>query len=379
MYFKSIKITNFRNYETLSLDLHKGINILYGKNAQGKTNLLESIYVLGLTKSHRDFIDHDLIKNGEKNASIEGVLKKDLFPTTMKINISQYDKKLELDNTRITKHSLYLSKANIIIFYPDDLELIKGSPTIRRRYLNLEISQLDSSYYVILNDFRKILKMRNDYLKKISNLEYYDTNYLEVLNKYYVDKAYMLFKMRKKFIERMNEYNKKIFETLSQIPNFHLVYKSSFDLTLTDEKEIKEAFMKKMEHVFLTEKKLKMTLLGPHREDFMFYTDDIDLKKYGSQGQQRMAVIAIKLSEIEIFKKYKNVTPILLLDDVFSELDKRKKNNLLKYIKKSVQTIITTTDLTTIHKKIKENAKLIEIENGKIKHIEEVKTNGRKK
>ena len=379
MYFKHIKITNFRNYENISLDLHRGINIIYGKNAQGKTNLLESIYVLGLTKSHRDFIDHDLIRNGEKKACIEGNLKKDMFPTKMKISISQYDKKLEIDNNKINKNNSYISYANIIIFYPDDLELIKGSPTIRRRYLNTEISQLDSSYYILLNDFKKILKMRNDYLKKISNQEYFDKNYFDVLNQYYIDKAYLIFKMRKKFIDRMNEYCSNIFESLAQIQDFHLIYKSNFDQSLNEEEEIKKAFKQKLDHIFLTEKKLKMTLLGPHRDDFMFYTKETDLKKYGSQGQQRMAVIAVKLAEIELFKKYKNVTPILLLDDVFSELDKRKRNNLLKYIKKSIQTIITTTDLNTIHKRIIESAKLIEIENGKIKHIEEVKTNGRKK
>lgn len=166
MYFKHIKISNFRNYETLSLELHHGINILYGKNAQGKTNLLESIYVLCLTKSHRDFIDHDLIQNEKRRAIIEGQLKKDVLPTNMKITISQFDKKLEVDGTKITKNSSYLSIANVIIFYPDDLELVKGSPTIRRRFLNIEISQLDITYYNLLNDYRKILKMRNDYLKK---------------------------------------------------------------------------------------------------------------------------------------------------------------------------------------------------------------------
>lgn len=373
MYYKQIKIINFRNYEKLSLELHRGINIIYGKNAQGKTNLLESIYVLGLTKSHRDFIDHDLIKTGENCAVIEGLLKKGPLPTKMKISLGQHDKKLEIDGTKITKNNDYLSCANIIIFYPDDLELVKGSPNIRRRFLNVEISQLDASYYILLNDFRKILKMRNDYLKKIKTPDNYDKNYLDVLNQYYIDKAFLIFKMRKKFINRMNEYCEGIFENLSGISKFRLVYKSSFDATIKDDEESKKLFSEKLNRVFTTEIKLKMTLIGPHRDDFSFMIEDSDIKKYGSQGQQRMAVLALKLAEVELFKKYKGTSPILLLDDVFSELDQKKRNNLLKYIKKSIQTIITTTDLSMIHKKIVDNAKLIKIEHGEIKHIEEVK------
>lgn len=202
---------------------------------------------------------------------------------------------------------------------------------------------------------------------------------MEILNQYFVDKAYQVYKMRKKFLERINEHCSLIFDTLSKVKGFHLRYKSSFSDEDIPDEEKKRQFKEKLERVFSTETKLKMTLIGPHRDDFIFCIDDTDMKKYGSQGQQRMAVLSLKLAEIELFKKYKGTTPILLLDDVFSELDQKKRNNLLKYIKKSIQTIITTTDLSMIHKKIYENAKLIEIDNGQIKHIEEVKANGRKK
>lgn len=373
MYIKNINIQNFRNYEHLNIDFHRGINIIYGKNGQGKTNLLESIYVLGLTKSHRSFIDNDLIKKDAIYSKIVGKLKNSSLPTTLEIIINKKSKQLFIDETKIMRNSDYVSKMNVIIFYPDDLELIKGSPQERRRYLNLEISQLDSTYLILLNEFNKLLKMRNDYLKKMSNNEKYDINYFEIINNLYVEKALMIYKARLKFVERINDYCENIFLKIAELEKFHIEYNPQISFEKYSIEELKKIYLEKLKNILPAELKLKNSLIGPHRDDFNFFIDNINIKKYGSQGQQRMAVLATKLSEIEIFKKYKNTTPILLLDDVFSELDFKKKNNLLKYIKKNIQTIITTTDLSNIDKKIIYSSKLIEIDDGKIKKIVEVK------
>ncbi len=378
MYIKNIKISKFRNYDTLELEFNKGINIIYGKNGQGKTNLLESIYVLGLTKSHRVFIDNDLIKRDSISSKISGQIKKNSLPTKLEIILNKKEKKLFIDNNKINRSNEYISNMNVIIFYPDDLELIKGSPNIRRRYLNLEISQLDSSFIVILNDFNRILKIRNEYLKKMKNNELIDENYFEIINNIYIEKAALIYKMRYKYIDRINQYCNAIFEKLSGIENFYLVYKPVIELESYELENIKNKLRKKLNDMLPIELRMKNTIIGPHRDDFIFYIDNCDLKKYGSQGQIRMAVLSIKLSEIELLKKYKKTTPILLLDDVFSELDYKKKNNLLKYIKKSIQTVITTTDLSLIDKKIIDKSKLIEIENGKINKIVEVKNNDKK-
>ena len=328
MVLEKINIFQFRNYNTLELTLSPGINIIYGKNAQGKTNLLESIYVLALTKSHRSFIDNNLIKVGEPGAKIKGT--------------NQKQKKLKIDQTEIKKISDYISKMNIIIFYPEDLDLIKGSPSIRRRFLNLEISQINSNYLNLYNEYTKILKMRNDYLKKVNKGISIDHSYFEILNKYFVEKAVLIYQYRNKFINQLN----KILEKMDRLQN--------------------------------AEMKLGSTLIGPHRDDIEFYIEDKNIKNYGSQGQQRMAVLALKLSEIELFKEKTGNIPILLLDDVFSELDENKKNNLLSYIKNEIQTIITTTDLNSIDKSILKKSKLIEIDDGKIIKMQEEEKYGTK-
>lgn len=370
MYLKSIDIKNFRNYDHLSIELNKGINIIYGKNAQGKTNLLESIYFLALTKSHRSFIDDNLIKNEKDMATISGKMICNRIPKNLEIHLSK-NKTLLIDKKKITKVSDYISKMNVIIFYPEDLDIIKGSPNQRRKFLNLELCQLYSNYYVILNEFNKLLKMRNDYLKKISLNHSYDKNYLEILNNYFVDKGIYLFQMRKKFVEKLNECAPIIYKNITGNENFYIKYITNINLE-QDKESIKKEFLDTLSKNFEREVKLKSTIIGPHRDDIEFYLNNENIKNYGSQGQQRVTVLAVKLGEIEIFKKYKETNPILLLDDIFSELDTRKKNNLLRYIKKSVQTIITTTDLNQINKKIIEKSKLIQIENGQIKKIEEV-------
>ena len=376
MYIQTLKLQNFRNYDSLELEFNKGINIIYGKNAQGKTNLLESIYVLGITKSHRSSIDNYLIQNDKEFLKISGIIKKNRFPQKMEFYLSN-QKKLKIDDKSILKVSDYISRMNIIIFYPEDLEIIKGSPSVRRRFLNLELSQLFSNYYMVLNDYNKLLKMRNDYLKKINNKENYDKNYLNILNTYFVDKAVILFKMRKKFISLLNNKAEEIFKSITGLSGYRIVYNSNIDLEDDNKNIIKEIMLERLEKMFKSELKFKATLVGPHRDDFEFYLNDLNLKLYGSQGQQRVAILSMKLAEIAIFKEYTGTTPILLLDDIFSELDSKKKNNLLKYIKNNIQTIITTTDLAIINKKIINKAKLIEIEDGKIKKMKEVGINGK--
>ncbi len=368
MYLKNIKISNFRNYDKLELDLYKNVNIIYGNNGQGKTNLLESIYLLGLTKSHRSYIDNNIIKNDKEFLKINGNIYFNKIKSNLEIIINKDEKILKIDKTKINKVSDYISKMHVIIFSPDDLELIKGSPSERRKFLNLELSQLNKDYYIILNDYNKLLKMRNNYLKK----KEIDDSYLEILTDYLIDKATYIYKLRNKLIERINEYCTDIYKNLTNLDNFYIRYVPSIELKKYDNESIKKALLKEFKNKKQKEIKYQTTLIGPQRDDIEFYIEDKNLKNYGSQGQQRMSILAIKLAEINIFKKYIDDYPILLLDDVFSELDKKKKNNLLNYINSDIQVIITTTDLITISKKLLRDAKLIKIDNGNIKKITEV-------
>ena len=372
MYIKKLKLHGFRNYKSLNVTLTKGINIIYGENAQGKTNLLESIYVLGLTKSHRSFIDNNLINNNSEYLTIEGIVNNKQIDNKLNIYIDNKTKVLKFNNDTIKKISDYISFMNIIIFYPDDLELIKGSPQIRRKYINLELSQLYSNYFILIQEYNKILKLRNEYLKKINKKISVDKNYIEILTGYLIDKSIMIYKMRDKFINKINIYCSNIYKDIMNLEGFYIKYKPSVDIDLKNP-NLKEYLKKEYDNKLDYDIKLCSTSIGPHKDDIEFFICDKNLKFYGSQGQQRVAVLALKLSEIEIFKKYRETTPILLLDDIFSELDDIKKNNLLKYISKNIQTIITTTDLNNLDPKLIKKSKLFNINNGNIIKIKEVK------
>lgn len=367
MYLKNIDLINFRNYKHIKVCFNKGINIIYGNNAQGKTNLLESIYLLGLTNSHRSILDNNLISNGTTFLKVKGLLKKQSISNDLEVYIDDKKKVLKLDNNIIKKVSEYISTMNIIIFTPDDLEIVKGSPQVRRKFLNVELSQLYSNYYIILNEYEKLLKIRNEYLKRNS----FDENYFDIITSYLVDKAIIIYKMRQKFVDKFNIFCQTIYKDITNYNGFRIVYKKNIDVDIFDS-NIKKIILEKFKEKKEIEIKLSSTIYGPHRDDLEFYLGESNLKYYGSQGQQRLAILTVKLSEIEIFKKYKNSTPILLLDDIFSEIDNDKKDNLLKYISKNIQTIITTTDVESLDDKFIKNAKLFQIDDGKIKKIKEV-------
>lgn len=371
MYLKNIELINFRNYKHIKVSFNKGINIIYGKNAQGKTNLLESIYLLGLTNSHRSILDNSLINTGKSFLKVKGNLKKDKIGNDLEVFIDDKKKILRYDNDVVNKVSDYISIMNIIIFTPDDLELIKGSPQVRRKFLNVELSQLYSNYYIVLNEYEKLLKIRNEYLKKVLKTNKMDENYFDILTSYLVDKAIIIYKMRQKFVDKFNLFCQNIYKDITNYEGFRIIYKQNIDVDINNN-DLKKIMMDKFREKREVEIKLSSTIYGPHRDDLEFYLNDVNLKFYGSQGQQRIAVLTLKLSEIEVFRKYKDSTPILLLDDIFSEIDKSKRDNLLKYINKDIQTIITTTEIENIDEKFIKNAKLFQIDNGKINKIKEV-------
>ena len=370
MILKNLKLKNFRNYDELDITLNSGTTIIYGDNGQGKTNLLESIYVLAFTKSHRSFIDKTLIKSGEETGIINGTIQKDIS-YNLEIILNKNKKQVKIDNNQVTKIGDYIEKMNIIIFYSDDLELIKGAPSERRKYLNLELSQISPAYYKAIDDYNKLLKIRNDYLKRINSGEDIDNNYFKVLTDYIVEKSIFIYQMRHKYIERLNNICENIYKDITKKQGFNIKYIPSIDLDNLSKEKIRENMTKALNANIAKEIKIGSTLYGPHHDDVEFYLKEDNLKFYGSQGQQRIAILALKLSEIEILKDYKKTSPIILLDDVFSELDNEKKNNLLKFIDNNNQVIITTTDLENIDKSIIAKSTIIKISGGKI--VEEVR------
>lgn len=365
MIIKNLEIRHFRNYTTLNIDLNDKINIIYGQNGQGKTNLLESIYLLGFTASHRTQTIENLIQTNKEKAIVKANIQKDL-PYTLEINITKKKKQVKIDNQVITKIADYIEKMNIIIFSSEDLKLIKGSPKDRRRYFNLQLSQLSTNYYQALTDYNKLLKIRNEYLKDLNQNAPIDINYFDILTDYLINKSVFIYQMRNKYVEKLNEICPNIFKKISTKKGFNIKYIPSIEINSFDKETIKNNLKQLYKDNLEKEIKQKTTLYGPHRDDFTFNIESNNLKDFGSQGQQKMAIIALKLSEIEIFKNFKQTNPIILLDDVFSDLDNSKKNNLLNHIDKNMQIIITTTNLDSIDKKLLTNAKLIHIKNGKI-------------
>ena len=366
MYLSKLELKNYRNIKKEKVKLCDKVNIFIGDNAQGKTNLLESIYILALTKSHRVGYENNIIQNGYEACKISGLLNDNDFYKDLELLINNDKKKVSINKKEIKKIADYISNMNVIMFCPNDLDVVKGSPQIRRNLLNIEISQLYPLYVNYLNEYNKILKNRNEYLKQMSINGMTDGRYLDILDEKLVDRGALIINYRNNYLEYINSKITDIYKNIMNISNLKVKYESSIEVDDYDIDKIKDKFMKKLKSNLKREIQQGMTLYGPHRDDFSFYIKDDDLKYYGSQGQQRLAIISFKLAEVELFKKEKNTSPILLLDDIFSELDIDKRNKLIKYIPIDIQTIITTTDLKNIEKKILKYAKVFIVKDGKI-------------
>ena len=366
MILNNISLTNYRNYRKASISFGPGINVIIGDNAQGKTNILESIYVLAITKSYRTNNDSNLIKFNNNLFVIKGNITYNSSIKDLQISYDSIKKITKINKKQIKKISDYITNFNVILFAPEDLEIIKGSPSVRRNLLNIEIGQIDNNYINYYNEFNKILKSRNDYLKMMLVNSFSDDRYLEILTDSIIERIVPIYIYRKKFIDKINKYIDDIFYNITGIKGLKIVYESNIDLSNIDYNNLKDLIKNKYKKAKLKEINQGMTLYGPHRDDFTFYISDQVMKFFSSQGQQKLAIIAFKLAEINIFKEETGEYPVLLLDDIFSELDKYKKNRLIKYLKKNIQVIITSNDTKDISKKILDDAKIYKIISGNI-------------
>ena len=336
MIVKSLKLKNFRNYNLLNLEFDAATNIFYGDNAQGKTNILESIYLSGTTKSHRGTKDRDLIQFGHEEAHIETVVEKKGVPFQIDIHLKKNSPKgIAINKIPIRKASELFGIINIVFFSPEDLNIIKNGPAERRRFIDLELSQLDKLYLSDLSNYNRILNQRNKLLKDIcyredllETLEIWDIQLSQYGNK--------IIERRKQFIEQVNDI---ISEVHSKLTGGREQLKLYYEPGIGN-LEFEKALQKHRERDI----RMKSTSVGPHRDDICFMTNDLDIRKFGSQGQQRTAALSLKLSEIALVKEIIKDSPILLLDDVLSELDKHRQNYLLDSIR-DVQTLITCTGL----------------------------------
>lgn len=363
MIIKNIKLKNFRNYENLDFVLNNRLNIIIGNNAQGKTNILESIYFLSLTKSFFAVNDKVVIKKNCLYARIDGVITSNNGCNNLSILINNYGKYLKIGNKEIKKSSDYLGYLKVILFSPDNIRLLKEGPSIRRRFLNIEISQLSKRYILILNQFNDLLKQRNEYLKNIRN-SLMDKDYMLILNQKFAELAYQIYNFRNDFIVEINKRIKDIYKSIINIDNIEIKYIT--DVKLNDKEIMINEIIDRLDKNYDKEILYGNTLIGPQRDDFSILLNGNDISSYGSQGQMRIAILSVKLSEIDIIFNKFGEYPVILLDDIFSELDVDKRNKLIKYLNCDRQVIITTTDIENINEELVNNAKLFKIDNGKV-------------
>lgn len=355
-----LKLLNFRNYEKIEIDFSPKCNIIYGDNGSGKTNLVESIFVLALTKSFRGTVDKVLVMNNKSASSIEGEIVNSL-KDKYRIVIKDSGKKVKINHTKIDKLSDYISKIRVVLFNPDDMRFIKDSPSVRRNAINLEISQLDNVYLKNLNMYNKLLKQRNVYLKTMSVNGNARSSYMEILTSKMIDVGEKIYIARKKYIDSMAEKVNRIYKNICEIDDLEMRYKSDYESF--DKATLLEKYAQNLNKDII----LGKTSIGVHHDDIRFKFKSLSLKDYASEGQLKNAIIAYKISEIELFYECLGDYPILILDDLFSELDKDKINNILNLISDDVQTFITTTDVDKINDSILQNSKLFYVCNGEIR------------
>ncbi len=341
MWINKIKISNFRNYIQEEIELEKDINLFYGENAQGKTNIIEAIFLGSMGKSFRAKKDRELINLNYERAEVEIEYQKSDRDGKIKIELSN-KKNIYMNGIKIKKLSELLGKINIVIFTPDDINILKGGPQNRRKFLDMMISQLKPNYMYHLNLYLKTIEQRNNYLRQIKE-EKKDENLLDIWDEKLVEHAIIIYQYREEFIRKMQEKIKKIH---AEITN----YKEEIEIEYKSECKTKEEYLKLLKERRKLDIIKGFTTKGIHRDDFVIYINKKQLDIYGSQGQHRTAILSLKLSELNIVKEEIGEEPILLLDDFMSELDETRIKSFLAKIK-NTQVIITCTEKINVENK----------------------------
>lgn len=360
MLIKSMELKDYRNYDALTISFDPGTNILYGDNAQGKTNILEAIFVAATTKSHKGSKDREIIHFDREEAHIRTYLEKEGVETRVDMHLRcSKSKGIAIDGQKIKKAADLMGLCSVVFFSPEDLGIIKNGPAERRRFVDMELCQLDSYYLYHLNHYNKIVNQRNKLLKDM----YFQPGLSETLEVWDMQLAQYgskVIERRKIFVDQLNEIIVGIHKKLSG---------GKEELLIQYEPDTEpEEFADRLKKARERDMKMKTTSVGPHRDDFAFMIGNVDARRFGSQGQQRTAALSLKLSEIELVKKITNDTPVLLLDDVLSELDSNRQKLLLGSIG-DIQTIITCTGLEEFVSSRFEINRVFRVEKGTVKQI----------
>ncbi|MDR3240697.1 MAG: DNA replication/repair protein RecF [Lactobacillaceae bacterium] len=368
MHLLSLKLDNFRNYAEVNAEFSPRVNVFLGPNAQGKTNLLEAIYVLALTRSHRTTSDKELIGWDGKEAVVSGIVERNYGKIPLSLSFTNKGKKARMNHLDQAKLANYIGQMNVILFAPEDLDLVKGSPQNRRHFIDREFSQMNAKYLYVANQYRAVLKQRNQYLKQLSTKQSTDELFLSVLTDQLVEYGSELVERRLILLKNLDAAAAPVHAAITQgHENLHINYVSQLNADELESREtIKKAMLARFEKLKIREIFMGTTLLGPQRDDLQFIVNDHDVAVFGSQGQQRTTALAVKLAEIDLMKSETGEYPILLLDDVLSELDASRQTHLLTAMQDKVQTFITTPSLSDVAKQLIKEPKIFNVKNGKL-------------
>ncbi|MBK0955288.1 DNA replication/repair protein RecF [Enterococcus faecium] len=369
MRLNKLYLKNYRNYEELNIEFSKNLVIFLGENAQGKTNLLESIYVLAMTRSHRTSSEQELIGWTDDQAMIQGEITKGSSTLPLEILLSKKGRKTKINHIEQKKLSTYVGQMNVILFAPEDLSLVKGSPQTRRKFLDMELGQINPIYLYDLVQYQAILKQRNQYLKQLNEKKQTDLLYLDILSEQLAAFGSKVLKARAQFVKRLEFWANSLHQQIThQKEQLEIEYLTAVDsLETHTQEQIQEQFL-----ALLNQNKKKdlfrgTTTVGPHRDDLSFFINQKNVQTYGSQGQQRTTALSVKLAEIDLIKEETGEYPILLLDDVMSELDDNRQLHLLETIEGKVQTFLTTTTLDHVKNKMTVETEIFYVQQGKLK------------
>ena len=377
MKIKSLKLLYFRNYLSTNIDAHPSLNVLVGNNANGKTNIIESIFCLALGKSYRTKSDSECIMFGETATAMSCIVNKNDKDLDIMLGISNKGKSAKIAGIKKTKLTDFVGELNVVLFSPEDLQIVKGSPSLRREFMNREFYQFSRIYHKYYLMYQHLLKQRNSYLKDMRKnpKDELSLAYLETLTSQLAKVALYITKERVSFVQ---DISKLTYKNMLNISNGQETLKIKYKSSVLDALNISEINDESFTEENLTKVMMKKsfddimrgsTKIGPQHDDLEFYINDLDAKMYASQGQQRSIVLSLKLAEINYLKEKTGTYPVLLLDDVLSELDKNRQLKLLDAINENVQTFITTPSISDIKEDLLKKAKVFKIEDGNISEI----------
>lgn len=367
MYIKQLSLENYRNYAKMSLHFKHGLTILTGENAQGKTNLLEAIFLLSLAKSHRTNHDQEMIYWEHDFALIQAEVVTQHYTIPLELQLNAKGKIAKVNHIEQSKLSHFIGKLNVILFAPEDLQMIKGAPNLRRKFIDAELGQAFPVYLQALLNYQRVLKQRNKYLKETA-FKGFDAIYFDVLTEQLISFAVTIIRHRREFIQHLEKIAQPIHTLLSNDrDSLTLDYLShSQQLHYQDIDTLSDQLFKYYQTHLSKERERKVTLFGPHKDDLGIYLNGKPAQFFGSQGQQRTIVLSLKLAEIEILHELTGEYPVLLLDDVLSELDDQRKHLLMSHIENKVQTFLTTASLEGLDLDVFKQADILHVHQGHI-------------